>query len=244
MGSVSTTESSRLAPIPIASPSETSSYLDNIGPSDNIIIEDSSHLPIVFRWPTNGVPPERVNIRVWADDFSFSKTVPLYRSKSEPDFVTILHLPKGLYNYEFEVDGEWRYARDQPSTTDGNRIVNTIALDLPEMEIKYSNSSPPGEYSTNIKKDITLLGTPPIKGPSTLPPHLNRALLNCRPLTGTNGDTLPLPHHVMINHVYSRPSSHENTLIFGLTTRYKTKFVTTVFFISENQNHLNNNFSK
>jgi len=78
---------------------------------------------------------------------------------------------RGESGLAVEVDGEWLYAKDQPSVNDGYRIVNTLSLHLQEMD-KVS-SSPPGEYSSNIKRDITLFGTPPIKAPSTLPPHLN-----------------------------------------------------------------------
>jgi len=188
---------------------------------------DDASLPVVFRW-AGANPTEEVNVRVWSDtdEEAFSRIVPLHHSKSDADFFTILHLPKDQYNYEFQVNGEWHYAKDQPNKRHGNRTVNTISLDGQELTSKQSNS-PPGEYSTNIKKDLQLLGA--TKPPSQLPPHLNRALLNCAPILGTE-DILPLPHLVMINHIYARPSNNKNTIIFGLTTRYKTKFVTTVFY--------------
>ena len=88
-------------------------------------------------------------------------------------------------------------------------------------------SSPPGNYSNNIKQDLAVICG--LKQPSKLPPHLERALLNCRPI-GNDTDQLPLPHRVMINHIYERPSNESDVAIFGLTRRYKDKYVTTVYY--------------
>lgn len=64
------------------------------------------------------------------------------------------------------------------------------------------------------------------QGPVELPAHLERALLNSQPIAD-DPSMLPLPHHVMLNHLYSRPSLY-NTYILGLTVRYRENFVTIV----------------
>jgi len=74
--------------------------------------------------------------------------------------------------------------------------------------------------------------------PMELPAHLERALLNAAPIAGDPG-MLPLPHHVMLNHLYERPPSSSSWdgdvradhIILGLTVRYKDdKFVTLVLY--------------
>eukprot|EP01119_Soliformovum_irregulare_P024358 TRINITY_DN8714_c0_g1_i2.p1 TRINITY_DN8714_c0_g1~~TRINITY_DN8714_c0_g1_i2.p1 ORF type:complete len:198 (-),score=15.59 TRINITY_DN8714_c0_g1_i2:495-1088(-) len=95
------------------------------------------------------------------------------------------------------------------------------------------SSSPPGTYS----QEIPSMEADPAKPlePPALPPHLQRALLNTAPLD-KDPTLLPLPPHVMLNHVYSLPKN-EDVVIFGITQRYtapgldqQEKFVTTVFY--------------
>jgi len=89
--------------------------------------------------------------------------------------------------------------------------------------------SPPGEYSAELFTVLAADLTTP-KGPTELPPHLERALLNCNPIAD-DPDQLPLPHRVMLNHLYTRPPKHaRDAIIYGLSTRYADKYVTTVFY--------------
>jgi len=169
-------------------------------------------------------------LRVWGegDDKSTTAKVVMRRSDSDDNFSTIMHLPVGNYKYCFEVNGEEALANNQPTTTDAQGIANYIQV-LPPEEAPSQNS-PPGEDNVDIPQSLLQLeGPKPPKPPSVLPAHLNRALLNSEPVVN-NGDVLPLPHHVMLNHMYTRPAKGPDTAIFGVTTRYKGKFVTTVFY--------------
>jgi Glycogen recognition site of AMP-activated protein kinase/5'-AMP-activated protein kinase beta subunit, interaction domain len=69
--------------------------------------------------------------------------------------------------------------------------------------------------------------------PPTLPPHLHRALLNM-PRLDDEPNMLPLPHHVMLDHLYlmrrDTIASDQDMAILGATHRYKAKFVSTVFY--------------
>lgn len=60
-----------------------------------------------------------------------------------------------------------------------------------------------------------------------LPPHLERTFLNLAP-PSEDATVMPLPHHVVINHVYSR--QQDDLLILGATHRYNSRFITTVFY--------------
>ena len=72
------------------------------------------------------------------------------------------------------------------------------------------------------------------KPPPKLPPHLMRSLLNTSFVSEDDPSVLPLPHHVMIDHCYrSRRDDEElgGVTVLGSTHRFKTKFVTTVYYM-------------
>lgn len=94
------------------------------------------------------------------------------------------------------------------------------------------SDSPPGSYSLDLFGAVSLPDWDAV--PTELPPHLERALLNCAPVVD-DPDQLPLPHRVMVNHMYSRPPHRlRDAIIFGLTSRHEGKFVTTVFYQKNN----------
>jgi hypothetical protein len=107
--------------------------------------------------------------------------------------------------------------------------------DLPDPDA--SSRVSPGQspsFSPNARRPSTGAGpsspTKPSRllAPVELPPHLERALLNSQPVAD-DPSMLPLPHHVMLNHLYERRSL-SNHIILGLTQRYREKFVTVVFY--------------
>ena len=177
--------------------------------------------------------------------------------KSENEFSLIINLPPGSHKYYFIVDGKKKNALDQPITSDYNgNNFNTIEIskdlnkNLDEnMLLKNSNysESPPGEYGQNIQIQSNLIFNSSKMhenemNPPALPPHLQRALLNSNNSTD-NPNLLPIPHHVMLNHLYlnsfilsyppqkdSQIREEEKIQILGVTSRFKSKFVTTVLY--------------
>ena len=107
-----------------------------------------------------------------------------------------------------------------PTTTLG---VQTSGLSPTPPVALPSPNSPRGVYGCII---------PPLseytKEPPVLPPHLHRSLLNTAP-PEVDSTLLPVPQHVMLNHLYCA-SRRDGVLVLGLTARYKSKFVTTVFY--------------
>eukprot|EP01104_Vermistella_antarctica_P014184 TRINITY_DN4422_c0_g1_i1.p1 TRINITY_DN4422_c0_g1~~TRINITY_DN4422_c0_g1_i1.p1 ORF type:complete len:255 (-),score=41.35 TRINITY_DN4422_c0_g1_i1:123-887(-) len=183
-------------------------------------------IPTVITWNHGGS-----DVYVTGSFNNWSTKIPL--NKSERDFTTIQYLPPGVHQYKFIVDGRWQHAHDQPIAADVNGNLNNCVeiqshLDLTGMNGKGTTSpvgTPPGEYGQeNIKPDDFVTSEPP-----ALPPHLLRALLNTAPLSGEDPSLLPVPHHVMLNHFYSVKQA-EGVRIYGATHRYKSKFVTTVFY--------------
>jgi 5'-AMP-activated protein kinase regulatory beta subunit len=66
------------------------------------------------------------------------------------------------------------------------------------------------------------------KEPPPLPPHLRHIILN-KPPQLQDTAALPVPQHVALNHLYCT-AIRDNMMVLGITQRYKTKFVTTVYY--------------
>jgi 5'-AMP-activated protein kinase regulatory beta subunit len=176
-------------------------------------------------------------------------------------------LAPGSYQFKFIVDGVWKHSPELAKESDVNgntrnscvfscfrlflsahallgNINNVIEVKSrshvrPKSE-EVQPETPPGEYSNIIPDNLGNSRDPP-----PLPPHLKKALLNTAPLDD-DPDLLPLPHRVMLKHLYTLPKAEDNVLIFGTTERYKSKFVTTVFYKPMNmmqQQNMNSNDS-
>jgi 5'-AMP-activated protein kinase, regulatory beta subunit len=66
------------------------------------------------------------------------------------------------------------------------------------------------------------------KEPPPLPPHLRHIILN-KPPQLQDTTALPVPQHVALNHLYCT-AIKDNMMVLGITQRFKTKFVTTVYY--------------
>ena len=69
------------------------------------------------------------------------------------------------------------------------------------------------------------------KDPPPLPPHSRHIILN-KPPQLQDTAALPVPQHVALNHLYCT-AIRDNMMVLGITQRYKTKFVTTVYYSPE-----------
>lgn len=66
------------------------------------------------------------------------------------------------------------------------------------------------------------------KEPPPLPPHLRHIILN-KPPQLQDTAALPVPQHVALNHLYCT-AIKDNMMVLGITQRFRTKFVTTVYY--------------
>ncbi|KAF2077939.1 hypothetical protein CYY_000740 [Polysphondylium violaceum] len=201
-----------------------------VGPMANTAIIDPP-IPTVFTWTGGGK-----EVYISGSFNNWKEKIPL--SHSEKDFTLIYNLPPGVHQYKYIVDGKWIHSTEQPVAADikGN-LLNFVEVkskdpsnDLNTLKL---STTPPGSYSKNIPEEEFQKIPPP-----SLPPHLRRALLNTQPST-EDPTLLPLPHHVMLNHLYSLPRKDKVTIL-GVTHRYKTKFVTTVLYKPVNESSLDN----
>ena len=69
------------------------------------------------------------------------------------------------------------------------------------------------------------------KDPPPLPPHLRHIILN-KPPQLSDTAALPVPQHVALNHLYCT-AIKDNMMVLGITQRFRTKFVTTVYYSPE-----------
>lgn len=62
-----------------------------------------------------------------------------------------------------------------------------------------------------------------------LPPHLNKIILNADTMSQTDPSVLPVPHNVMLNHLYAL-SIRDGVMVLASTHRHRQKYVTAVMY--------------
>jgi len=187
-------------------------------------------LPTVFRWKGDGRA-----VYITGSFNGWKNKLPMVGF--EGDFSVMINLSFGVHQYKFIVDGKWRHAEDQPLTTDAQGNLNNFIEVKPfeqllnEEDVETNGKlSPIGEYSQVLPNPMRYNTVQQEnQPPPTIPPHLKKALLNTV-ISASDDAHLPLPPHVMLKHVYCLPRKLDTISIYGISERYKTKFVTTIFY--------------
>lgn len=186
--------------------------------------QDEDTVPTVFKWEHGGK-----NVFI-AGTFNNWEKTPMHRSGN--DFSYIQNISKGKHVFKFIVDDSWRCAPDLPSITDSegrmNNFIDVFDFQPYDGDDKYFEKSKEqklgdSEFQQHIPDldDYT-------KEPPSLPPHLRHIILN-KPPPAADQMSLPVPHHVSLNHLYCT-AIKDNMMVLGSTHRYKEKFCTVVFF--------------
>jgi 5'-AMP-activated protein kinase regulatory beta subunit len=212
---------------------------------------DDETVPTVFRWEHGGR-----QVYITGTFNGWSRQIPMHRSGN--DFTYIHNLKRGKHAFKFIVDDEWRFAPDQPTVADiEGRINNFIDVtdfkaytgdrefekekaaadygyigdeekgDADQSEGSDSMGNKPdrdGEVFSHTMPDLDDY----TKEPPPLPPHLRHIILN-KPPQLQDTAALPVPQHVALNHLYCT-AIKDNMMVLGITQRFKTKFVTTVYY--------------
>jgi 5'-AMP-activated protein kinase regulatory beta subunit len=214
---------------------------------------DDDTVPTVFRWEHGGR-----QVYITGTFNGWSRQIPMHRSGN--DFTYIHNLKRGKHAFKFIVDDEWRFAPDQPTVADIEGRINNfidvtgfkaytgdrefekekaaaaygaVASDSQETEGDLSDADAQG-MSTKPDQDGEVFShnMPDVddytKEPPPLPPHLRHIILN-KPPQLQDTAALPVPQHVALNHLYCT-AIKDNMMVLGITQRYKTKFVTTVYY--------------
>jgi 5'-AMP-activated protein kinase regulatory beta subunit len=151
-------------------------------------------------------------------------------------------LPPGTHRLKFIVDDEWKCSNDMETATDpdGNLVNYLQVLDEDEeneqddfdvtTNDKYSNIIPPEllqlaavtETTEEAQKKSILDWEKKQPQPPTLPPHLEKVLLNSNIVSEEDNSVLQEPNHVTLNHLYAC-SIKDNVMALATTSRYRKK---------------------
>jgi len=205
---------------------------------------DDDTVPTVFRWEHGGR-----QVYITGTFNGWSRQIPMHRSGN--DFTYIHNLKRGKHAFKFIVDDEWRFAPDQPTVADIEGRINNF-IDVTDFkpytgDREFEKEKAAAEYGyITEEEDVSLEGKdgadrdgevfsqqmPDMdeytKEPPPLPPHLRHIILN-KPPQLQDTAALPVPQHVALNHLYCT-AIKDNMMVLGITQRYKTKFVTTVYY--------------
>ena len=213
---------------------------------------DDDTVPTVFRWEHGGR-----QVYITGTFNGWSRQIPMHRSGN--DFTYIHNLKRGKHAFKFIVDDEWRFAPDQPTVADiEGRINNFIdvtdfkaytgdrdfekekaaaeyggtAIDAAAPKDDDDMPTPGGGPQPDRDGEVFSNNMPDVddytREPPPLPPHLRYIILN-KPPQLQDTAALPVPQHVALNHLYCTAIKN-NMMVLGITQRYKTKFVTTVYY--------------
>lgn len=166
--------------------------------------------------------------------------IPL-RKLDDAFFVVVLKLAPGTHRLRFVVDGELRCSNSMNAATDSmGNLVNYMEVAAPEgYEHEDLSSdhfeSPEHVYTREIPeifadpealdKYSSIEFTPPPQ----LPPHLDGVILNTNWTEKDNNSVLPIPNHVVLNHLATTSIKH-NVLAVASVSRYQAKFVTQILY--------------
>jgi len=223
---------------------DSEQYLDSPNSSAcslNAEQPDLNKVSFTFRWTLGGREVQVIGaFNSWTER--------LRMQKEGNEFVLNVELERGnVFQYKFIVDGEWRFAPEQPTTRDKegniNNYIDTNSFPEPKrVEPKQENV-----YSQDYCSDFISLE------PDPLPLHLHYVIANHSntydyrqkqtrpfnsPIRESNGELagenalppneLPTPPHVVLNHLALR--TKDRVIGLSMTQRYKEKFVTTIYY--------------
>lgn len=186
-------------------------------------VQDKEELiPVVFTWNHGGQ-----NVFLAASFTGWREQIPMVRSGNQFDVVR--ELPRGVHQYKFIVDDNWRAAPDQPKTGDGQGNTNNVC-DISKYERfqvgdLYEKEPPPklGQHIPD-QNDYTL-DAPAV--PTLLVKSAPCALPAKTPGTGSN---LSVPLHSISNHLYIQDAPEDSLcMTVAVTHRYGLKYSTTVY---------------
>jgi len=114
-------------------------------------------------------------------------------------------------------------AGDADDHNKDNTTINPTDI-AQQQQLHQMKPDPDGEVFSQNMPDLDEYN----KEPPPLPPHLRHIILN-KPPQLQDTAALPVPQHVALNHLYCT-AIKDNMMVLGITQRFRTKFVTTVYY--------------
>ncbi|QSL66752.1 hypothetical protein MERGE_001138 [Pneumocystis wakefieldiae] len=202
-------------------------------------------VPVFLRWKG-----DHQNVYVTGTFTGWGKKIPL--NKSVNDFTALIHLPKGTHRFKFLVDNEWKCSDELATATDssGNLVnyieVNDVCLSSMfqadnQTSLTEHRATKPVETYTNripalydeVLENSTYRIFQETSVPPSLPPHLEKVILNSNSTMKDDQSVLPNPNHVVLNHL-AASSIRNGVFAVSVTTRFRHKYVTTILYKSIN----------
>lgn len=132
----------------------------------------------------------------------------------------------GDKSFETEKNAAY-YCKPYPPNGQNGMVMNDEDVMTDGMQNVAQLQDPDGEIFTHNMPDLDDY----TKDPPPLPPHLRHIILN-KPPQLQDTAALPVPQHVALNHLYCT-AIRDNMMVLGITQRFRTKFVTTVYYSPE-----------
>ena len=204
-------------------------------------------IPTEFKWVHGGE-----DVYVCGSFNSWQGKIQMTR-EPDGDFHLILSLAPGTHMIRYVVDGRWDVDKDGNVGIDQSTQTpyNLVTVQRPVFEYQLGNYADSDDDDMDERKQRTEYArTAPrvedyVTNPVKLPPQLTTIILQQTettlphtPQQSQPQQLLPVPQHVVLNHLYLMPSVDSELLITGITQRFKPnshtkithKFVTTVFY--------------
>ncbi|KAK9670846.1 hypothetical protein K7432_017368, partial [Basidiobolus ranarum] len=216
--------------------------------------EIDPHIPTIISWSHGGT-----NVYVTGTFNGWKHKIRLNRSTSDfttvIDFPPGRHRLKFIVDEEWKCSNDLLIAPD----ADGNLVnfidVSPTGDEISGLQCNQEGDgnsenkntpvsppgSPSGSYSNIIPEYLTSSdkrdpsNTPAsgdskgAKKPPILPPHLEKVLLNSALVSNDDPMALPVPNHVVLNHLYAC-SIRDGVMAVAGTTRYRQKYMSTVYY--------------
>ncbi|CAK9116900.1 unnamed protein product [Durusdinium trenchii] len=195
------------------------------GPSEQqstSVLTDSEKddcIPVVFTWTHGGQ-----NVFLAASFNGWKDQIPMVRSGQE--FSVVQELPRGVHQYKFIVDDQWRFSPDQPRMQDSSGNMNNV-LDISTYQ-KFQitdDKETPGKFGQQIPdpNDYTL-------DAPVVPMVLSKSIFSAIPTRLMPGQgPMNIPIHCLCDHIYLKDRSEDAPLVVSVTHRYGQKYSTTVY---------------
>lgn len=165
------------------------------------------------------------------------------------EYALIIDIPPGIHHYKYIVDGEWRLDEDAPTVIHNQVENNIIEVKRPVFEYtpaSYADSDDDEAESQHTRAPYSQrapLSSDYVQEPPRMPPHLSQSQVALNHTSSRDPTWLPIPQHVMINHLYVLDGTHTDLVVTGITQRFKPnkqtrithKFVTTVYYVPRQQ---------
>jgi 5'-AMP-activated protein kinase, regulatory beta subunit len=216
---------------------------------------DDDTVPTVFRWEHGGR-----QVYITGTFNNWSRQIPMHRSGNDFTYIHNLKREKHAFKFIVDDEWRFAPDQPTVADIEGriNNFIDVTDFKPYTGDREFEKEKAAAEYGyvgeeiplgdttsgDESDDDIDLANRPDKDGevfsqtmpdmdeytkePPPLPPHLRHIILN-KPPQLQDTAALPVPQHVALNHLYCT-AIKDNMMVLGITQRYKTKFVTTVYY--------------